>query len=324
MTPDSSQSAASPPPAAEDANPSPPVARPDRGLWLWLGGALLLVGGGVGVWWWLRPTPPPVPTMPADVDDQEVRLALLRARQKVVDDPRSAAVWGEYGISLLAHLCYEEADRCFVETAQLEPANARWVYLRYMIATRIDPTHAFPLLRRAVELDSPAPAEQTTLRLQLADALLDRQELDEAEALYREELRLEPNNPRATYGLGMAAAARGNAELAVRLLSEARASPQARKKATAQLAALARDPAEVAEYDREADSLPADQDWPDAYFQAIAPYRVGQARERQDVSQLERLGRFEEAAEIHLRRSELEPNSPNNYATAGVDFVRAG
>jgi Flp pilus assembly protein TadD len=253
--------------------------------------------------------------------------ALERARQRVLDEPHSAAAWGDLGMALLAYQYFEEADRCFAEAARLDPSTARWPYYRYAIAAWLDPTNALPFLQRAVEIGSAAPEEQSTLRLQLADALLERRQFDEAERLYREELRLKRAMPRVALGLGLTALARGDERAAVRFLTEARASPYARKKATAQLAALARagrDDAAADGYEKEAAALPDDQEWPNAFSQALAQSRVGRARERQDVAQLEREGRYEEAAAVYLSRIERASTEARNHVGAGLDLARAG
>src|SRR5262249_7885875 len=158
--------------------------------------------------------------------------------------------------------------------------------------------------RQARDLGSPVPQEQSVLRLQLADALLEQEQVDEAERLYREELRLRPSNPRACLGLGIIALARGDEPGAARFLEAARSSPHARRKATAQLAVLARargEEGEAAGYEKEAAGMSPDPDWPDPFMQAVFEKRVGRAAAMQDVAQLEREGRYQEAADEHLR-----------------------
>jgi Flp pilus assembly protein TadD len=325
MTPETPSDSASVTP--EPPRPPASAAPPRRGLWVWFGAALALAGVAAGAWWWLRPMPPAIPAVPADIQDPEVVQDLERARKRVSDEPHSAAAWGDLGMALLAYQYFEDADRCFAEAERLDPSVARWPYYRYAIASWLDPTHALPFLQRAAEIGSPAPEEQSTLRLQLADALLERRQFAEAERLYREELRLKRAMPRVALGLGMTALARGDEPAAVRFLTEARASPYAGKKATAQLAALARaggrdDDAE--HYEKEAAALHDDQEWPNAFSQALAQSRVGRARERQDVARLEREGRYEEAAAVHLGRIEREPTEARHHVGAGLDLARAG
>ena len=60
--------------------------------------------------------------------------------------------------------------------------------------------------------------------------------MGEAEKLFRQEYDQDPNNLRAAYGLGLIALATDDDAAAEKFLTAAKASPSARKKATAQLA----------------------------------------------------------------------------------------
>ena len=181
----------------------------------------------------------PEPPLPANIQDPEVRAAIGCARQAVLDKPRSAFAWGYLGMTLEAHLYEDEADRCFREAARLDPDDARWSYLRGMYALKYDPDHAVAFLRQAAA-GRCAAKYQSPMRLRFAEALLERNLLDEAETVYREEARRLPGDPRAAYGLGLIALARGNDGEAEKYLTTALSSPMARRPATAQLAALAR------------------------------------------------------------------------------------
>src|SRR5262249_58971060 len=81
-------------------------------------------------------------------------------------------------------------------------------------------------LQRAVELGDTQPSSP---RLRLAEALLARGRLDEAEEHFREVLRHEPNNPRARLGLGRLAVFRDDFAGSLEPLRAARGSPYPRK-----------------------------------------------------------------------------------------------
>lgn len=275
--------------------------------WLLLGFAvLLLAGSGVGFWW--RQHSETVtsldPPMPSGIEDAEVRQAIESARRKVLDNPRSAKVWGNLGMTLLAQLFDREADICLAEAARLDPHEALWPYGRGRIALKRDPDRALPLLRQALiaAADSP-PAIVSAYRLPLAEELLERGEREEAEALFRAEWLCKSDHPRAALGLGLLAAQRGDTHAAVRFLTVARTSPFARQSATAQLANLARregNLAESARYEKEVDALPKDPPWPDPFLDRVMQLRVGQSRYEREVDELERLHRYAEAAEVWL------------------------
>ena len=313
------------PPA--DATPSTPLPPPPgkRCPWAWIGvGILLLLGGGAAATWWWSPSPPAVdPPMPTEIGEREVRQAIEVMRQKVLESPRSGQAWGNLGMVLLAHLFNSEADRCFAEAARLDPAETLWPYARGVIALKIDPDHALDFLRQAVAGQS-TPEQQSGLRLQLAEALLERQSLDEAEGLFRGEWESSPRNPRAALGLGCIAQARGNLDDAEKYLKVARASRWGRKTATGQLAAvaLARGDRELAEkYNREVEDLGPDPAWPDPLLDPVMRLRVGRSRREREVIQLEEAHRFAEAAQMYQQLIQERPTALA-YMGAGINLGR--
>lgn len=207
-------------------------------------------------------------------------------------------------MTLLAQLFDRVADRCFAEAARLNPNDARWPYGRGRIALKRDPDRALPFLRQALNaIANASPLHMSDYRLPLAEALLERGELDEAEQLFRAELRHKPSNPRAAFGLGLIAVQRGETRLAVEFFTTAQASPFAHKLATAQLAAMARrdgDRAASNRYEKEVATLSNDLPWPDPFLDHIMQLRVGQRRLEREVDELERQHRYTEAADVWL------------------------
>ncbi|HTU17278.1 MAG TPA: tetratricopeptide repeat protein [Gemmataceae bacterium] len=267
--------------------------------------AMLLACGLVTVWSWHRNTNAPVnPPLPSPIEDAEVRHAIERARNKVLDNPRSANAWGRLGMTLLAQLFDREADRCFAEAARLDPNDARWPFARGQIALKREPDRAVPLLRQALQVSANGSSGQiSAFRLPLAEALLERGELDEAEKLFQDEREQKPNDPRASFGLGLIATERGDRVSAVQLLTTASESELARKRATAQLAALARQAGDVDaadRYEKEAAALPDDPAWPDPFLDHVMELRVGQLRLEHDANELANQHRYAEAAELWL------------------------
>jgi tetratricopeptide (TPR) repeat protein len=288
---------------------------------------LVLACAAVGAWrWWHRPAPPD-PPMPAEVRDAEVRLAIEHARHKVLEAPHSAETWGTFGLVLLAHLLDREADACFAQAARLAPGDARWPYGRGLIALKRDPEKSLPLLRQAAELAASSwPEHRADVCLQLAEALLERRQLDEAEALFREEWRRRPGQPRAALGLGMIALARGDLQAAADMLGTARASRFARKNATAQLAVLARlrhDPDAASALEQEFAGLPNDPPWPDPLLDKVVGLQVGHHRRERQADELERQHRYAEAAAVWLDQLEREP-TVQACIGAGINLARQG
>jgi Flp pilus assembly protein TadD len=291
----------------------------------WAAGFLVvLLAAAIGVWWWSRP-PDVVPPMPADVEDAEVAQAVETARADVLERPRAADAWGQLGKVLLAHLFDREARFCFAEAARLDPADPRWFYGQAVIALKRDPDNAVRLLEQALAATDPAwPQYRSVFRLQLAEAHLERWDLDAAEKLFREVQDSEPANPRAALGLGQLEAARGNDQLATLLLTRARASKFARKTATAQLASLARarDDKDAADaFQQEWSAAADDPPWPDPLLDEIVRLQVGRRGWERRVGLLEQHHHYEEAAQEYLQEIERRP-SVQAYVGAGINLAR--
>jgi tetratricopeptide (TPR) repeat protein len=265
--------------------------------------------------------------MPPALEEEEIRQALEQSRQKVLEAPRSADAWGNFGMILLANLFDREADVCFTEAARLAPADARWPYARGLISLQRDPERALTFLRQAAALAVESwPEHHSDLCLQLAEALLERQETAESERLFRAEWQRRPGNPRAAFGLGMIALARGDQQAAADFLTTARTSPYAKKSATAQLAALARargDQASADAYAQECAALPNDQAWPDPLLDELIRLQVGHRRRERQVVELEQQNQYAEAAEAWLQQLDEKPTA-RAYVGAGINLARLG
>jgi Flp pilus assembly protein TadD len=307
-------------------NPTDP-ATSYRRYWIRAAGAALLLAGlGVAGWWWFRPPAATPPPLPSGILDAEVQQAIQDARQRVLEAPRSATAWGRLGLVLLAHQFDREADFSFTQAAQLDPADPRWPYARGMIALRFYPDNAVALLRQAAAAGDSRPKYRFATRMLLAETLLERGNLAEADDLFSEEEQRQPKNPRVALGLALGAALRGDDAAANKYLMVARQSPWARKKATAQLAALARahgDKTAAVAYENEVMGVPEDPPWPDPVADEIYQTRVGWSIRAEELAGLEDNKRYREAAEIHLKQIEEHPTA-EAYVRAGTHLARLG
>ena len=205
-----------PPPASEAI--SHPPASWKRGRWIAsVAIVALLAGGMVVVWWRVRRAVPVDPPMPAHISDPEILHAVQKARQVVVDKPGSAAAWGQLGMTLEAHFYEPEAEcRCFAEASR-SGSRRRAVALlsRACMSVKLRlPEKAIPF-QPARRLACPAVREyRSAVNLRLAETLLEQQQFEEAERLFRQELFPLPGqeNLRAAYGLGLIAVAQGNVQ----------------------------------------------------------------------------------------------------------------
>lgn len=314
-------------PGSQPRSPTP--AR--RGRWSIVLGAALLLAGVAGSWWWLQRGTPAVPPMPRDILDPEVLQAVTRARQQVLDQPNEADAWGRLGMTLLAHDFLSEADQCFAEAVRLAPRTPKWYYGRAYVARRRGQSDsALPFLQQAFAAGQSRPEYQDAVHFQLAEAYLERQQLEEAEPLFRAELsRTSTNGPtraRAALGLGRIAWARNDEQTAKQFLEIARDSPSARKLATAQLAVVARARGELgaaASYDREVAALRDDVPWPDSFREELGHLQVGHYAWLQQEDQLEQQHLFTEAKDVYLRELQDRPTA-RAYAGAGFDLAQSG
>ena len=300
----------------------PPPAKPGRRRWALGAVFLLLVGSAAGIWWRPRPVLPD-PPMPPDIQDLEVRRTIERVRQEVVEETHSAAAWGHYAMMLLAHLFDKEATPCFAEAARLDPSEPLWPYGRALIALKRDPDNAVPLLRQAVEAAGPTNSLGGFLRLQLAEALLERRELEEAEQLFRDEWSRR-KSLRAALGLGMALMAQGRRQEAIPFFEAARASDSAKKQATSQLAALGRDRGDdsaAIDYEKKASAMSTDMVWQDPLLDQIVALQVGRRGRQRRVAELETEHRYAEAAREYLEEIAQEP-SAKAHVGAGINLAR--
>jgi Flp pilus assembly protein TadD len=307
-------------------NPTAP-AKLYRKPWILVAGAALVLAAVAGVgWWWFRSPPPTPPPVPSGILDAAVQQAIEEARQRVLETPRSANAWGRLGFVLLAHQFDREAGICFAQAAEFDTADPRWPYAAGMVALKLDPAHAVPLLRQAVAASESRPKYAFAMRVRLAETLLERGNREEAENIFREEDRRQAKNPRVALGLGQCAAIAGDDAAAMKFFTLARESPGARKKATAQLAALARahgDMAAAAGYDKDIISLSDDQPWPDPVAEEMFQVRVGWSIRAQELVTLENQKRYMAAGEMYLTQIAEKP-TVEAYVGAGTNLARAG
>lgn len=265
----------------------------------------MLVLAAVAIWWWTKKPAMPDPPLPPDITDPEVRAVIGAAREKLTTAPRSGEAWGEYGTVLLANLFDRDADFCLAEAAKLDPSDPRWPYARGLIALKRDPPKAVDFLTAAAAAARNKPQFRQAMTLQLADALLERGEVERAAALFRQEL-VPPDPARAHFGLGLVALARGDEATAAKQFETVRTHPCCRKQAGAQLALLARARGDVSaskQFEAEANALESDPPWPDPYLDRVVTLQTGARGLDRRIGVMERDGRYREAAEAYLAQA---------------------
>jgi len=141
--------------------------------------------------------------------DSDTREQLVQARRHVVDavdqqlpDAEIAEAFGELGALYQVHSIYTTAMACYSNARTLAPDNFRWAYYRaYLTAVTGETEQAIARYEQARALRPDYPA----VTLRLADAWLELNELDKAQAAYRQVVGTNGLEAAALYGLGQIA-----------------------------------------------------------------------------------------------------------------------
>lgn len=143
--------------------------------------------------------PVPLPWFDPGVLDGDIAEAIGQARQGVVADPNDGRAWrhlaGVYDVNDLA----DAARRCYENAVRLEPADERcWYNLAVVRADLGDRRGAISAMQRTIELSPDYPPA----RWRLGFWLLQRGDLDDAEAAFTAATRIDAQNAIALIGLG--------------------------------------------------------------------------------------------------------------------------
>lgn len=242
------------------------------------------------------------PLEPPDLDlseiDPEVAEAIAQARDKVRLQPRSSAAWGRLGMIFLAHDMHDEARRSFTQAEHLDPADARWPYLRGVSLILTDPDAGIPCLERAAGLCGKSPLEP---RLRLVGTLLSQGRLDEAERHLQWARKAEPNNPRVLLSLGRLALLRGQWRKALEHLDPCTNDAHTQRLAHTLLAEAwtrlgERDKA-CAEQ-RQAAEAPGDQFWLDPFVEDVVTLQRGLRVYLRRANELSAQRRYQQAVAL--------------------------
>jgi Flp pilus assembly protein TadD len=309
-----------PPPASAASPPVPRRRRPYLLLTLTVLGIALL---GLGCFHlWLKYTTPEPPVVDLAGLDEEVVEAIQTGQKLVRAQPRNPKVWGQLGGVLRAHEFNAASNLCFERAAKLDPRDGRWPYLIAIELLSHDPDAALPHLRRAVELSG----EETAPRMRLGEVLLDRGEVDEAEALFRAVLDKQPDEPRANLNLGQIALRRNDLEGALTHLRRAAAHGWQAKAIHAALAQV---------YHQLGDEKAAEQErrilagllenwaWPDPARDFIRRSWTGLRARMSTIDQYDKTGYHEEAVVLARQTVQRYPDSALARLVLGEMLNRA-
>jgi tetratricopeptide (TPR) repeat protein len=299
-----------------------------RSITVWLCMPIALTIALIGYLWWSTDDPAPeVPSVALEQVDSEVREVVSVARDKVLAEPKSALSWGRLGVVLMANGYPAEAGRCFERAANLDANDARWPYYHGLSALSTDPARALKLLRLAAKLNFDSESTRTAVNIRLSEALLERQELDEAESILEHELQISPANSHAQYDQGLLALARGQLIAGKTLFLKLVDSPFVRRKVASNLAVIERrlgndDSAD--RYEKNLRDLPDDMDWMDNPFDSYRDALVVGLRSSDRAAVRLRInGKYDEAIRITVQNAQAHPRL-DTFVSASITLAEAG
>jgi tetratricopeptide (TPR) repeat protein len=301
---------------------TPAAARSGRLRRPWVIGLALALalGAGAGYWFFLRPEPHRPPEIELTGTDPEIAEAITSAREQVLREPQSAEAWGRLGMVLRAHDNGAQANECFAVAEELDPTEPRWPYLQGLTLLLTDPDAGIDCLRRAVARANSTPGP----RLRLAEALLARGELDEAEEQFRTLLERYPGYPRALVGLGRLQYERGDLRESATTLRQARESPLVRKEASQLLAKVAYrlDDHKTLKELGDVAGLPEDPPWSDPIVGEVESLRVGKKADLERAEFLLTHGQGREAVEVLEQLTTRRPEDAEGWLALGRTLVQ--
>lgn len=291
----------------------------------WIGPIVALLGvGGAAAYFLTRPTPPAVPEVDLSQADAEVAAAVTNAIERVRAEPRNGALWGRLGMVLRAHDFDTASVRAFEVAEKYDPATPKWPYLRGLTLVLIDPEAGLESLRRAVSKTSDSQIEP---KLRLAEVLLDRGQVAEAEQLASAVAGRRSSDARAAFVLARVAAERGEWAGVLARTEALRGDPSAQRRATLLRADALHRLGRASEADSEATlaaGMPEDAVWDDRFVTEVMGMQVGSDVELRRGRALLAAGQFEQAAEVLERAAEKARNPTPVVLLLGRAYNGAG
>ncbi|GMR22271.1 MAG: hypothetical protein BMS9Abin37_0608 [Acidobacteriota bacterium] len=153
---------------------------------------------------------PEVPDADRSSMEPQVAQKIQHFRESVFQSPDSHEAWGDLGVVFHAHGLEQEAALCYQKAIELAPSDFRWRYLLVHALFAFDRDAAMEASARALEVSADYPA----LLMVRAESLEERGAVEDAVALYKRALELDPKSVRAELALGRLAMANGDFDTA--------------------------------------------------------------------------------------------------------------
>lgn len=142
---------------------------------------------------------PPVPVIPVDGLDANVKDAIVKARDQAVAQPKSAQASGSLGMVLEAHTLYPPAVPAYQRAVLLDPKDFAW---RYYLALCLEKTGQLDEALASITEGLKIRPDYAPAILKRAELLLKLGRFPESAASLEPFLAQNPGSPMALYFLG--------------------------------------------------------------------------------------------------------------------------
>jgi tetratricopeptide (TPR) repeat protein len=142
---------------------------------------------------------PPVPIIPLEGLDADVKSAIQKARDEAVAQPKSAQASGNLGMVLEAHTLYVPAALAFQRAVHLDPKEFAW---RYYLALCLEKNGQLDEALASVSEGLRIRPDYAPAVLKQAELLLKLGRFSESAATLDPYLKKNPDSPMALYFLG--------------------------------------------------------------------------------------------------------------------------
>jgi tetratricopeptide (TPR) repeat protein len=142
---------------------------------------------------------PPVPVIPVDGLDANVKDAIVKARDQAVAQPKSAQASGNLGMVLEAHTLYPPAVPAYQRAVLLDPKDFAW---RYYLALCLEKTGQLDEALASITEGLKIRPDYAPAILKRAELLLKLGRFPESAASLEPFLAQNPGSPMALYFLG--------------------------------------------------------------------------------------------------------------------------
>jgi tetratricopeptide (TPR) repeat protein len=222
----------------------------------------------------------------------------------------------------MAHKFHKEAMQCFAQAEKLQPKEPRWPYHQGVMLLWWDANAAIPKLERAAELTGNTPIAP---RLRLADALLERGQLEQAGKHLQVLVKDHAMEPYVLLGMGKLELARGQLDEALKYLAQSAASPQTARTSVALIASILQrqgKAAAAAEASSQVAALPPDPSMIDPFLGEVGDLQTGMQAWLDRAERLFKANKANEGLALLGETVETYPNSAAPWRMLGQAQMR--